>query len=369
MGWITLFNAVRSVYRRVNSLFAEHLDLGMAANCSYTELDILRVVFYAGVHCTYVERIVDELKNVRKKLVPSSDVVHYHLKKNSPQAIQAQLEQVLEGTIIGLAKARLLKRKYTVAIDIHSKPYYGKRNKAWLVGIEHKRGTSYGYQFVTLEIVVAGERYTLKALPVFPLAKKEELVRELIEYAQRYIDIHVVLLDRGFYSISVIKTLIELEVSFLMPAVKLSNLKQILKDYFNKTWFTQQHLLGVGKQSVAFNLFGEYSWEKKEWHVFATNLAIKDQKDVTFWSEFYRKRWGIETGYRVKLDFLIMTTSTSYSVRIFCFLFSIVLYNTWILCNHIYNEKLENEKPKITTWKVKRLISLLTENNMPRLCA
>lgn len=362
-----MYKAVRSVFKRVNSLFDKRLDLKMAVNCKYSEMEILSVIFYAGMHCTYVERIVDELKNLRHRLVPSSDMVHYHLKKNNSLLLKAQLDQILEGTIESLARARLLKRRYTVAIDIHTRLYYGKRDKNWIVGIEKKKGTCYGYQFATLDLVVAGERFTLKAIPVLPFTKKEELVRELIEYARRYVKIHIVLLDRGFYTIEVIKTLLSLEIDFLMAAIKHANIQQLLKDvYFNKTWFAQTHTLGKGKRKVGFNLFGKYSWEKKEWHVFATNLVVRDKVDVEFYAEFYRKRWGIETGYRVKQDFLIMTTSDSYSVRLFFFFLSVIFYNTWIACNLVYSEqrKLEPEKPLITTWQVRCVITILIENTM-----
>jgi len=41
---------------------------------------------------------------------------------------------------------------------------------------------------------------------------------------------------------------------------------------------------------------------------------------------------GIETGYRIKKhSFLPKTTSKDYRIRLFYFLFSILLYNMWIL--------------------------------------
>lgn len=361
-----MYKAIKSVFKRVNSLFDKHLDLKMTPNCKYSKMEILSVIFYTGMHCTYVERIVDELKNLRHRLVPSSDMVHYHLKKNDPFMLKAQLDRILEDTIKNLARARLLKQRYMVAIDIHTRLYYGKRDKTWIVGIEKKRGTCYGYQFATLDLVVAGERFTLKAIPVLPLTKKEDLVRELIEYARRYLKIHIVLLDRGFYTIEVIKTLLKLEVDFLMPAIKYANIQQLLKVYFNKTWFQQAYVLGKGEREVGFNLFGKYSWEKKEWHVFATNLNIKDKRDVEFYVGYYRKRWGIETGYRVKQDFLIITTSNSYSVRLFFFFLSVIFYNTWVACNLIYGKerKLEPEKSMITTWQVKCVITITIEKTM-----
>jgi IS4 transposase len=48
----------------------------------------------------------------------------------------------------------------------------------------------------------------------------------------------------------------------------------------------------------------------------------------------YSKRWGIETSYRVKKhSFRGKTTSKDYRIMLFYFLFSVLLYNLWILCD------------------------------------
>jgi putative transposase len=48
----------------------------------------------------------------------------------------------------------------------------------------------------------------------------------------------------------------------------------------------------------------------------------------------YSKRWGIETSYRVKKhSYLPKTTSKNYLVRLFYFMFSVLLYNLWILAD------------------------------------
>ncbi|MEF8849132.1 MAG: hypothetical protein V5A68_08395, partial [Candidatus Thermoplasmatota archaeon] len=49
------------------------------------------------------------------------------------------------------------------------------------------------------------------------------------------------------------------------------------------------------------------------------------------YSPCYGKRWGIETSYRVKKhSYLPQTTSKNYQIRLFYFLFSVLLYNLWI---------------------------------------
>ena len=69
---------------------------------------------------------------------------------------------------------------------------------------------------------------------------------------------------------------------------------------------------------------------------FATN-EIFDENDVNLAERLfilYGKRWGIETSYKVKKQsFLAKTTSKNYQIRIFYFLFSVLLYNLWLLAD------------------------------------
>jgi IS4 transposase len=50
-------------------------------------------------------------------------------------------------------------------------------------------------------------------------------------------------------------------------------------------------------------------------------------------AEAYRRRWGIETSYRKVTEFLPKTSSPTFSVRLFYFLFAVALYNLWVLTN------------------------------------
>ena len=46
-----------------------------------------------------------------------------------------------------------------------------------------------------------------------------------------------------------------------------------------------------------------------------------------------KKRWGIETSYRMIGQFYPKTTSNSYAVRVFYFVLAVLLYNVWVLLN------------------------------------
>ena len=60
----------------------------------------------------------------------------------------------------------------------------------------------------------------------------------------------------------------------------------------------------------------------------------------------YGRRWGIETSYRVTNNFRAKTTSKDYLVRLFYWLYSVLLYNIWIMIDILLAEELIGEKPE-----------------------
>jgi hypothetical protein len=63
---------------------------------------------------------------------------------------------------------------------------------------------------------------------------------------------------------------------------------------------------------------------------FATNTKIKPARV----RRLFRKRWGIETSYRMINKFLARTTSKLYSVKRLYFYLAILMYNMWVALKH-----------------------------------
>jgi len=63
--------------------------------------------------------------------------------------------------------------------------------------------------------------------------------------------------------------------------------------------------------------------------VFATNTSFRRSK----LHRLFKKRWGIETSYRIIGLFLAKTTSKLYALRRLYFFLAVVLYNLWVLRN------------------------------------
>ncbi|NJD77564.1 MAG: transposase [Candidatus Methanoperedens sp.] len=59
-------------------------------------------------------------------------------------------------------------------------------------------------------------------------------MKELLEHAMKYVHIKYVLLDRGFFSIEIIKVLESLKLKYIMPVPKNDRIKEIIKDNSNK---------------------------------------------------------------------------------------------------------------------------------------
>ena len=74
----------------------------------------------------------------------------------------------------------------------------------------------------------------------------------------------------------------------------------------------------------AKNMFDRY-------HVFATSIQCTDFEDILrYIPEQYKKRWGIETGYKQAKSIRPYTTSKSASMRMLLFAMSLTIYNIWI---------------------------------------
>ena len=69
----------------------------------------------------------------------------------------------------------------------------------------------------------------------------------------------------------------------------------------------------------------EYEVDTYDW-LFATN---QDKTTAASYVKRYKKRWAIETIFRITDDIRIYTTSTNALTRYFLFMFTCLIYNIW----------------------------------------
>jgi len=77
--------------------------------------------------------------------------------------------------------------------------------------------------------------------------------------------------------------------------------------------------------------------------VFATNPRVGPDEAESFCRRNSR-RWQIENEYRsIKGDFLVKTSSKDYRVRLFYFVFAVLLYNVWRLTDYLSKAGVDGE--------------------------
>jgi len=272
-----------------------------------------------------------------KKKGPDADTLFYHLKKyDNIKELQDMFKTVFE-VIWNMAKQTNVinrRKRVDVAIDYTDWHYYGKQAKM-VMGTKPKNGTCNCYKFATISIVEAKNRFTLLGLPVSQVDTREIILTKLLNYAYHKIKIRNVYVDRGFYDSASISTINRFHLKYLMPAIQTSHLKRIVDVTPAPSVIEDFPLKHIKINLIILEDTHRITGEKIK-RVFATNMHF-DENDVNLSDRFfylYSKRWGIETSYRVKKhSFRGKTTSKTYIIRLFYFMFSVLFYNLWILAD------------------------------------
>jgi len=118
----------------------------------------------------------------------------------------------------------------------------------------------------------------------------------------------------------------------------------------------------IRKEKGRLNVYTKSENNGDEKVCFITSLNV-DEKSANLYAELFRRRWGIETSYRVEDDFKPKTTSTKPAVRLYYFFFSVCAYNLWVIVNMILSivSGIISDKPLVTA---KRLIVILQMSMM-----
>lgn len=261
--------------------------------------------------------------------------------KPSPDRILDRLHEVCERSFnravwklnTGLLKRIPLPRRATLALDFKTLPYYGAEQPA-CVGDSRLPGTRLGIRFATLSIVESGRTFVLAVKQVGPFTSKVRVLREMLDAIEGLVEPRIILLDKAFFTVEVIKELQSRKLPFLMPAKRTEPIKKLCR-LFKKGQIppiTCYTIKSFGN-SVQVKLIFARKKTKKGWRTFAyvSNIAFKPEVA----KELYRRRWRIETNNREIGKFRPKTTSRSMKLRRMYYSLAALLYNLWIVLRQI----------------------------------
>lgn len=292
------------------------------------------------------------IRNVASKTV-ESDVYECFAK-----TVSEQFDSFQE---MGLVKKNQV---FNVAIDMHLIARYDEKYGSELIRSKAKNGTDVFERYITIQCIVNGRRLILGVLHMSALEDKADFVRKIINCAQNTrVNIGIVMLDREFFTSKVIYTLHEMGMTYLIPCKNTDVTIDAIAAYAtgDRQRISECVITGSEGKAVPYTIIITQRKKKRKKNVdllphekyigFATNVPDIDVKQ-------YKKRWGIETGYRMIQDTRARTHSKNYAARLLYFAYSAVMFNVWVMANAVlaYITMIHQEDPLITQQHLKHML-------------
>lgn len=322
-----------------SELLGKSRILNLPEKAEYGFQDTLNVLLSAATSTTNSIESASNYLRIKTpgKNVPSADSIHSYINSNSIDYIISSFREINTEII---QHANLKGTYQDAAIDFHDIPYYGDKNTPGIRGIKPKNGTSWGYSFCSLDII-GDIKLTLDVIDINGLTKNYSILIESMMQRLKAMEINVktLFMDREFFNTPTISILHDINTNYVLAAKSNKKINTILLEHKKKfgqtsTFFEYQFEKGGPTFIIVAILNPKYDQNAKkdkgsnEYHLFATNLPVNNATDfIKKIPEEYRKRWNIETGYRVKNAFKIRTCSKSPVARTLFFLIQCLLYN------------------------------------------
>ncbi len=297
---------------------------------------------------------------------PSDQTIRNALAATLPEI--GELERRLNLALVRHVPKALRRKSRMVAIDLTLIPYHGQpaRDPKEIFRGEPKSGTTHFHAYATAVVVHKGYRYTLALTRVeYGDSMKEVVQRLLAIVGRREVKVRFLLLDKGFFSVEVIRYLHRAGHGFIIPAAVRRRkpkdpktpphgLRALLKkkDGYYRERLTSGPTKDKKKTStitticVASKYYTEEKTGKRRrkrllyalWKVHRTPKEIR---------EIYRKRFGIETSYRQMHEARIKTCTRDPALRLLFVGIALVLRNVWVWIHFRLAKGKFSEEPEL----------------------
>ena len=230
-------------------------------------------------------------------------------------------------------------KEFVLAFDYTDEDFYGEVQGFDIHGWTGEHGVTGKFKFLTCSIVSDDipQKIPLISIPIQLGHYKSYAITHCLSLIKPYIGkIKLMLFDRGFYDKDLMYELIKNSLPYLIFVPKQKDKQELLYpldqgvqvaiiwDYKlnkDKTTYHFDSYLTFMKQIYDKKSDSEYDW------VFATNVEEVALGNIIV---EYKKRWRIETGFRVQDEAQIKCKSTEMKVRYFFFMFEQMLQTQWV---------------------------------------
>jgi len=276
---------------------------------------------------------------------PSDTAAHDALLAGLPTF--AELQRRLNRALQGDLPAALRRRRQPLAIDLTLIPYHGRhlRDPDEVYRSQAKGGTTHFHAYATAYVVRTGLRFTVALTAVRRGEALAAVIRRLLGQAARAaVRPRLLLLDRGFCSVDVIRYLQAGRRAFLMPLPRRGRPAghrrgpsgtQVFAAWRKSGW-GQYTMTNSHRRRATFavcvrcrNRRGERGRHGREALVYAYGGGLRPSS-YRWVQQTYRRRFGIETSYRQMNQARIRTCTRDPLLRLLYVGIALVLRNVWV---------------------------------------
>ena len=284
--------------------------------------------------------------------IPTSQWLLGVINAIDPDKMDALCRRMLESTI---KEGSGLERKtgHMLAIDKHLIPFTGgdRHNDNFVISGKPKGGTSQFETYATMQVVTEEQLPTISVVRVIEDMSKIEFVRKLLSESRKLgLKKPLLLMDREFSSVDVMRFLDECGERFLMAVSKTPGIKKAVAEFRRgkRKAVSEYEMRSSNGTAFRFNLVIKKRLKEtkdgRKWKylTYATNLErqyIKRTiKDIP---EKYKKRWRIENNFKSVEQIRARTCSRNHAIRVFMFFLSMTVCNLWYTAVRNMNDMME----------------------------
>jgi hypothetical protein len=321
--------------------------------------DLWNILVSAAAQCTYIETVCNDLSTA-----PDGNTVRGYLNEQLTPKIIRALQRDCNRALASQLPVWLRDHPKQVALDLHDEPYYGKDDDpddpdCWICRGEARAGTTRFYRCATAYVMHRDVRFTLAVEFVHPSDDLIQVVKRLLRRVKALkIKVKRAYLDKGFCSIPVLRGLPVAEpdlAAIIAAPIKGKTggtraLCQGRRSYRTEHTFRSQD---YGELTVPVMVVrtrskqrdGTYHWV---WLVYVLlNVPDLTARQVR---KAYRRRFGIESSYRLLEQVRGRTTARNAALRFLWMGIALLIGNIWIALHWTFLRRRGSGPRRVARW-------------------
>ena len=348
------------------SVARQHIPLTANGYRCQTD-DLWRLLLAAAVRRTTIETVCADLSGA-----PDANTVRGYLTEQLSPAAIPELEQQWNKLLRSLIPDWLQHRPQEIAVDFHDEPYYGRELPEdadnWVCRGEARSGTTRFYRCATAYILLHNVRLTLAVVFVKPTLDKLSILKRLLHAVRAArISIKCLYADKGFCCIEVLRALMHWRITAIIALPirgKQAGTRALCRG--QRSYWTSYTLQSAEHGCLQVPVAVVRTYQRRRsgrrqvcWLLY---VCLGWCGSLVRVRRAYRRRFGIETSYRLMEQVRGRTTSPNSAVRFLLIGVALLIVNMWIRLHWLFL-RLPGQGPRrVARWRFRldRMKNFLT---------